>query len=63
MPGARKIGAAISGPRVAGRKMTDTRQFQDLSKSFNPNMYGNVLDGWRRPQGRFRVREAGSLIR
>ena len=27
MPGAHKIGAAISGPRIVGRKLADMRQF------------------------------------
>ena len=30
MPGAHKIGAAISGPRIAGGKITDTRIFSAL---------------------------------
>ena len=30
IPGAREIGTAISGPRMAGRKFTDTRLFSDL---------------------------------
>ena len=33
MPGAHKIGAAISGPRITGRKITDVRLFLIIGKS------------------------------
>ena len=34
MPGARKIGAAISGPRIAGGKITDARILQTEPKGY-----------------------------
>ena len=35
MPGAHKIGAAISSPRIVGGKITDMRLFQNLNTKEN----------------------------
>ena len=43
MPGAHKIGTAISGPRIAGRKITDTRL--SLTEGFLEGVCEWVLEG------------------
>ena len=42
MPGAHTIGAAISAPRIAGRKITDVRLFLILSQDRFGKIDGGV---------------------
>ena len=49
MPGAHKIGAAISASRIAGGKMTDMRLFLRIGRDGIPESFGSL--------GRFHCRK------
>ena len=47
MPGARKIGAAVSGPGIAGGKITDMRLFfSELVTSYEHTLHCKVRAQW-----------------